>query len=417
MHVLLIHQAFTELGEPGGTRHHEFARQLVANGHQVTVISGQVSYLTGERLAQGWLHKEVDDAGVAIWRCYTYPAWHRSFVHRVLSFFSFAISSFLSGLQVRKVDLVWGTSPPIFQVLTAWLLARLKGARFLFEVRDLWPYFAVAVGVLRNPLLISLSEWLERFLYRRADHVLLNSPGFVEHVERRGARSVDIVPNGVDSTMFNPRDDGEDFRRLHGLEGKILVLYTGAHGMSNDLGIVLEAAERLREAPEITFVLLGDGKEKPNLMAQSAAMQLKNVRFLPPVPKNEIPNVLAAADLCLAILKPIDAYKTTYPNKVFDYMAAGRAVVLAIDGVIREVLEEAGAGVAVQPGDPEALANAVRKLAEDPEQRQRMGLAGHDYVRRNFDRTILARKLLLVMEKMVGGHRSDDRRNRHSEGD
>ena len=187
--------------------------------------------------------------------------------------------------------------------------------------------------------------------------------------------------------------------------------------MSNDLGIVLEAAEHLRETPEIIFVLLGDGKEKPNLMAQAEARQLKNVRFLPPVPKNEIPKALAAADLCLAILKPIEAYKTTYPNKVFDYMAAGRAVVLAIDGVIREVLEEAGAGIAVQPGDPEALANAVRKLAEEPEQRRQMGLAGHDYVKRNFDRPVLARKLLLVMEKMVGGHHSDDRRNRHGKGD
>ncbi|HEY44468.1 MAG TPA: glycosyltransferase family 4 protein, partial [Anaerolineae bacterium] len=117
------------------------------------------------------------------------------------------------------------------------------------------------------------------------------------------------------------------------------------------------------------------------------------------------------------ILKPIEAYKTTYPNKIFDYMAAGRAVVLAIDGVIREVLEEAGAGIAVQPGDPEALANAVRKLAEEPEQRRQMGLAGHDYVKRNFDRPVLARKLLLVMEKMVGGHHSDDRRNRHGKGD
>jgi len=415
MHILLIHQAFAELGEPGGTRHHELARQLVSKGHQVTVLAGQVSYLTGERTEKGWLQKKLDDVGVTIWRCYTYPSWHRSFVHRILSFFSFTLSSFISGLQVKNVDLVWGTSPPIFQVLTALFLARLKGARFLFEVRDLWPYFAVAVGVLRNPLLIRLSEWLERFLYRRADHVLLNSPGFADHVERRGARSVDIVPNGVDITMFNPQDDGESFRRLHGLEDKILAVYAGAHGMSNDLGVVLEAAEHLQENPRILFVFLGDGKEKPNLMALAKAKNLKNVRFLPPVPKKEIPKALAAADLCLAILKPIEAYKTTYPNKVFDYMAAGRAVVLAIDGEIREVLEEAGAGVAVLPGDSKALADAVRTLADKPEQRRQMGLAGHDYVRRNFDRPSLARKLLLVMEKMVGGNPSNDRENRLSE--
>jgi glycosyltransferase involved in cell wall biosynthesis len=376
-----------------------------------------VSYLTGERIEGGWLHKKVDEVGVSIWRCYTYPSWHRSFVHRVLSFLSFTISSFLSGLRVKNVDLVWGTSPPIFQVITAWLLARFKGVQFLFEVRDLWPYFAVEVGVLRNPLLIHLSEWLERFLYRRADHVILNSPGFVDHVEKRGARSIDIIPNGVDITMFNPHDNGETFRRNHNLEDKILAVYAGAHGMSNDLGVVLEAAEHLQEDPRILFVFLGDGKEKPSLMATAVAKNLRNVRFLPPVPKVEIPGALAAADLCLAILKPIEAYKTTYPNKVFDYMAAGRAVVLAIDGEIREVLEEADAGVAVQPGDAVALGDAIRTLADEPELRRRMGLAGHDYVRRKFDRPSLARKLLLVMEEMVGGIPADERESRLSGGE
>jgi glycosyltransferase involved in cell wall biosynthesis len=152
-------------------------------------------------------------------------------------------------------------------------------------------------------------------------------------------------------------------------------------------------------------------------MATAVAKNLRNVRFLPPVPKVEIPGALAAADLCLAILKPIEAYKTTYPNKVFDYMAAGRAVVLAIDGEIREVLEEADAGVAVQPGDAVALGDAIRTLADEPELRRRMGLAGHDYVRRKFDRPSLARKLLLVMEEMVGGIPADERESRLSGGE
>ena len=154
MHILLIHQVFAALGEPGGTRHHEMARYLASRGHRVTVITGQVNYLTGERTANGWVQTETDDHDVVINRCYTYAAWHRSFFHRVLSFFSFTISSFFIGLRVREVDLVWGTSPPIFQGLTAWVLARLKRIPFLFEVRDLWPYFAVAIGVLSNPILI-----------------------------------------------------------------------------------------------------------------------------------------------------------------------------------------------------------------------------------------------------------------------
>ena len=403
MHILLIHQAFATLSEPGGTRHHELSRHLVALGHRVTVLTGQVSYLTGQHTASGWVQREVDDLGVVIWRCYSYPAWHRSFIHRMLSFFSFMISSLVNGIRVREIDLVWGTSPPMFQGLTAWLLARLKRARFLFEVRDLWPFFAVAVGVLRQPLLIRLSEWLERFLYQKADHVVVNSPGYVEHVRMRGARAVDLIPNGVDVSMFDPHADGEAFRRAYGLEGKFVVLYAGAHGMSNDLEVVLSAAERLSDHPEVVFVFVGDGKEKRNLIARSETMALQNVCFLPPVAKAEMPEVLAAADACVAILKPVEAYKTTYPNKVFDYMAAGRAVVLAVDGVIREVVEDAGAGVFVPPGDSEALATAVNRLVADPEEGKHMGMAGRAYVTQHFNRPELAGKMERVMEAVHRG--------------
>ncbi len=261
-------------------------------------------------------------------------------------------SSFWAGLKVRQVDLVWGTSPPIFQGVTAWALARLKGVPFLFEVRDLWPAFAIDVGVLRNPLLIKLSLWLERFLYRHADQMLVNSPGFVEHIAQRGAREVLVVPNGVDPFMFDPYENGAGYRQQHDLAGRYIVMYAGAHGMSNDLGVVLEAARLLQDQPEIAIVFVGDGKEKPALQAQAAQMGLHNVYFLPPVPKAGMAQALAAADACIAILKPIKMYATVYPNKVFDYMAAGRPVILAIDGVIRQVVEEAEAGVFVQPGDP-----------------------------------------------------------------
>jgi len=309
----------------------------------------------------------------------------------------------VNGIRVREIDLVWGTSPPMFQGLTAWLLARLKRARFLFEVRDLWPFFAVAVGVLRQPLLIRLSEWLERFLYHKADHVVVNSPGYVEHVRMRGAQAVDLIPNGVDVSMFDPHADGEAFRRIYSLEGKFVVLYAGAHGMSNDLEVVLRAAESLSDHPEVVFVFVGDGKEKQNLIARSETMALQNVLFLPPVAKSRMPEVLAAADICVAILKPVEAYKTTYPNKVFDYMAAGRAVVLAVDGVIREVVEDAGAGVFVPPGDSEALATAVYRLVADPEEGKRMGMAGRAYVTQHFNRPELAGKMERVMEAVYRG--------------
>lgn len=399
MHILLIHQAFAALDEPGGTRHHELARHLVNQGHQVTIIASSVSYLTG--ITEGKrIRKSSDDLGVTLIRSYTLPALHRSFVWRVISFLSFMVSSFINGLFVRKVDLVWGTTPPIFQGLTALFLARLKGVPFLLEVRDLWPAFAVAVGVLKNKLLISLSEWLEGFLYKNADQVMVNSPGFVDHVQSRGANQVCLIPNGADPAMFSPQARGLEFRAAHGLDGQFVVLYAGAHGMSNDLEVVLDAAEQLKDEKEIRIVLLGSGKEKARLQADAIKRHLENVLFLPPVPKLKMNEALAAADACLAILKPIDLYKTTYPNKVFDYMAAGRPVILAIDGVIRDVVEGAQAGIVVKPGDPTALAAAIRELSSDPEKCRQMGMNGRKMIETRFSRVELADKFTALLESM-----------------
>jgi glycosyltransferase involved in cell wall biosynthesis len=403
VHILLIHQAFAALDEPGGTRHHELARHLAQRGHRVTIIASPVSYLTG-KIRSGrsrWVERQSDGPQITILRAYTYPALHRSFVHRIFSYLSFMISSFLLGLGVRSVDLVWGTSPPIFQGITAWLLSRLKRVPFLFEVRDLWPAFAVAVGVLHQPLIIRLSEWLERFLYKRAKLVVVNSPGYIEHVRQRGAKRVELVPNGAETAMFDPQDDGLAFRRQHGLEGKFIALYAGAHGLSNDLGVVLQAAQQLLDHPEIVFVLLGDGKEKPRLVSQAQALGLTNLRFLPPVSKNEMPAALAAAGACIAILKPIELYKTTYPNKVFDYLAAGRPVVLAIDGVIRQVIEAAGAGIPIPPGDAAAMAAALLDLAQHPETGRGMGQRARRYVETHFDRAELADQLADLMVELA----------------
>ncbi|NJD58350.1 MAG: glycosyltransferase WbuB [Anaerolineales bacterium] len=403
MHILLIHQAFAALDEPGGTRHHELARYLASQGNRVTIIASPISYLTGKARSARipWAERQLDGDLITIIRAYTYPALHRSFAYRLVSFFSFMKSSFLIGLGAKDVDLVWGTSPPIFQGLTAWSVARLKGVPFLFEVRDLWPAFAVAVGVLKNPLLVWLSERLERFLYKHADLLVVNSPGFIDHVKSRGAKRVELVPNGTDTLMFSPNLDGKPFRQQHGLDGKFVALYAGAHGLSNDLGTVLKAAQILRPRADIQIVLLGDGKDKPLLQAKAAQAGLGNVLFLPPIAKVDMPAALAAADACIAILKPIEMYKTTYPNKVFDYMAAGKPVVLAIDGVIREVVVQAGGGIPIQPGDPAALAQAILQLADDPKAAHQMGLNARSYVETHFDRNELATNLLVLINNLA----------------
>jgi glycosyltransferase involved in cell wall biosynthesis len=206
------------------------------------------------------------------------------------------------------------------------------------------------------------------------------------------------------------------FRQENGLDSKFLVVYAGAHGISNDLDVILQAARLLKDQAGICFVLVGDGKEKPTLESRAHQMGLENLIFLPPVPKNGMSQVLAAADACIAVLKPLELYKTTYPNKVFDYMAAGRPVILAIDGVIRQVIEEAGAGIPVGPGNPPSLAQAVLQLAADHAQGgkmgSQMGLAGRAYVEEHLSRAKSAEKLTLLLEEMwrVNGRENPGRR-------
>ncbi len=320
MHILLIHQAFAALDEPGGTRHHELARFLARQGHQVSIIASPVSYLTGKE-KQSAINEEDAGGMVKIYRSYTYSALHKSFIHRVISFLSFTISSFFKSLPIKNVDLVWGTTPPIFQSASAWLVSRLKRAPFLLEVRDLWPEFAIAVGVLKNPTLIKCSYRLEKFLYRHADRIVVNSPGFINLVRDKGGKDIMLIPNGADISFFNDQNDPR-IRKELGWTNKFIVLYAGAHGMSNDLEVVLEAAKLLADEKRIHLVLLGDGKEKPILVNEAEQLNLSNLTFLDPVPKNKVAEILSAADACIAILKPIEMYKTTYPNKVFDYMAA-----------------------------------------------------------------------------------------------
>jgi lipopolysaccharide/colanic/teichoic acid biosynthesis glycosyltransferase len=328
-------------------------------------------------------------------RCPAFSRMQRSFIGRVLGFLTFMVSSFLAGLRVRRVDIVWGTSPPLFQGLTALLVARFKGVPFVFEIRDLWPDFAVQTGVLRNRLLISLSRALEHFLYRNADRLIVNSPGFIPHLVGCGVpeAKVTLVANGVEPGAFRPEEQGEAVRKELGIVDQFVVLYTGAFGLANDLGVLLEVAERLKGFSNIVFLLVGDGKEKRSIARTIAEKRLANVRLVPAQPKSRIPEYLAAADVCVAILKAIPMFSTTYPNKVFDYMAAGRPTVLAIDGAIRQVIEAAQGGTFACPGQPGAIAEAILKYAQDPELGKRHGMNARRYVAANFAREKQSLKL------------------------
>ena len=401
MHVLLIHQAFAGPNEPGGARHWDLATRALAKGHRFTVVASDASYLTGRPAESG----EEETPGLTVVRVRTLRTLHRSFAWRVAAFLGFMLSSTFRALAVRKVDLVFGTSPPIFQAVSAWLAAALKRVPFVLEIRDLWPEFAVGMGVLTNPILVRLARGLESFLYARADLLVVNSPAYRDYLLKRGIpeAKVRFVPNGVDASMFEPSARGEALRREWGCDGKAVALYAGALGPANDIPTLLGAADLLKEEADIAIVLVGDGKDRPKLEEAARARGLANVRFAGTLPKRRMPEALAACDVGVAILQDIPMFRTTYPNKVFDYMAAGRPTVLAIDGVIRDVVEEAGGGTFVPPGDAEALAEAIRGLARDAERRTRMGAAARAFVEERFNRDDQAELFVRSLEQALSG--------------
>lgn len=390
---MLIHQAFAGPGDAGGTRHFEFARILSGQGHRFSVVTSRYSYLTGKLRAEVTTGNYAIADGVVVLPVWVPATIHRSFVWRVIAFVAFMITSFFRALTVKDVDVVLGTSPPIFQALSAWMVGALRRKPFVLEIRDLWPEFAVAMGVLTNRPLIWLARKLERFLYGRAALIIVNSPAYREYLVALGvpAGKISVVPNGVDPSMFDPRADGGPERREIGVEGRFVVTNAGALGMANDIDTILEAAVLLRDHEEIVFLLVGDGKERPRLEASAKARGLNNVQFLGAVPKEKIPRILAASDVCTATLMDIPMFRTTYPNKVFDYMAAGRPTILGIGGVIREVVESADGGIYVPPGDFKKLAEVILMLSQDSALKLQLGDNARKYVCEHFERASQAR--------------------------
>lgn len=404
MHTILIHQAFVSPNEAGGTRHYEFARYVVGNSQQFTIVASDLSYLTGRKTVEhrGLVGRQEME-GVTILRAYTYPSLHRSFLWRIVTFLSFMVTSVLAAWRASGVDLVMGTSPPIFQAVSAWLVAFVRRKPFLLEIRDLWPAFAIDMGILKNPLLIGLSRWLERFLYARATHLLVNSPAYRDYLLDLGvpAGKISLIANGVDPTMFDPTAKGEWVRQQLNLTDQFIVTYAGALGQANDIPTILQAAKQLQDHPQIHILLVGDGKERAKLEKMSQELGLTNVTFTGPRPKSEMPAFLAASDACLATLQDIPMFRTTYPNKVFDYMAAGRPTILGIDGVIREVIEAANGGLFVSPGNPGRLAEAILALSQRPAEAQTMGQAARRHVESHFNRHQQAQQFLALLQQIA----------------
>jgi glycosyltransferase involved in cell wall biosynthesis len=409
MRILLVTHYFPpETGAPQA-RLSALAATWTADGDTVTVLTGMPNHPAGVMPPEyrGAIRRQERRDGYRVVRTWLYATPNDGVARKTLGHLSFMISSVLLGWRAcGPADVVVVSSPTFFSIGAAWLLARLKRARLVVEVRDLWPAIFVDLGVLTSRTLIWLLERLELAAYATADAVVVVSDGFRANLISRGVPpgKVHTIRNGVALGDFDPDGAASPAirARLGARPGDCLVLYLGTHGISQALPGVADAAARLAGEP-IHFAFVGEGAGQPRLRSRVDELGLANVSLHPGVPHAEVPAVLAAADICLAPLRCIPLFATFIPSKIFEYLGAGRAVIGAVAGEAAQILRAAGAAV-VPPEDSAALAAAVRELAADPAGRLAMGRQGRAYVERFFDRVALAREYRKILE-MAGGRR------------
>lgn len=411
MNILLIHQYFLEEDDPGGSRWNEFTRIWTDAGHTVTVLAGMMHYNGNEKRAEykGKYFVSKKQGAVNVWRCHVSESYNKSFLGRLWGYFSFMFSALYAGLfkAKGKFDVVIVTSPPLFVGITGYLVSRLRRMPFVFEVRDLWPESAIDTGVLTNKLIIKLAYWVEAFIYRRAKLINVLTPAFYKTLrDKKGIPEKKLIQisNAADFSLSErllADFDRPAFRREHALEGHFVITYVGAHGVANHLEQVLDAGEALADT-NVLFLLIGQGMEKDRLVKMGKDRNIGNVRFLDAVPKAEVFRYILASEMGASVLKRVDTFKTVYSNKTFDYMSCKRPILMAIDGVSRELLEDAGAGTYVEPENISEYNRIIREYLAEPSRIEREGESGYRYARENFDREVLAKKYIDQIAEIAG---------------
>jgi glycosyltransferase involved in cell wall biosynthesis len=410
MKILIVHQYYLMPGQAGGSRFNEMARLWTQQGHEVTVIAGTLDYASGkapERYDGHWISKENDGA-VIVYRCHVPATYARSYVGRMWAFVGFTLSASTAALRVPRPDVVIATSPPLVATIPGWIAARLSRhpVPWIFEVRDLWPESAITTGVLRagSPL-TRLLYGLEKWACRSASKINVLTPAFQYDMERRALATSTkfcFVPNGADTGSFSPGPRGNEMRRQLEWGDRFVVMYSGAHGRANALHQLVDAAAELRDRPDILIACVGDGPERQRLTEEAELRGLENIRFYGAKPKASMPEIVNACDVGAAVLQNNPTFRTVYPNKVFDYMSCARPVLLAIDGAARTlVCDQAKAGIFAEPENHQAIASAIRFLADHQAARDEMAANGRRWVLANASRDALAARYLDVLAGMV----------------
>ncbi len=412
MKVLYLSQYFPpEMGAPAG-RVAELSRLWAREGHEVTVLTGFPNHPTGvvpheyrNKFRRLVTREKIE--GVNLVRTWLFPFPNRRAHERVLNYSSFFLSSASTGLFLSRPDAVIATSPQLLVALSGWWLAWLKRVPFVFEVRDLWPESLAAVGAgSANSLLHRVLAEIARFLYRNSDRVVVVTPAFKEYLIEHWSvprEKISVVEHAVRADLFTPHIPHADLRRDLGAEGRFVVSYIGTLGMAHGLETVVEAASRLQQtAPAVLFVLAGEGTEKQRIRAMARSRGLTNLRFVDQQPREKVPAYICASDACLVLLKKKELFNTVLPTKLLEFMSCARPVILGVDGHARQIVQEANAGIFVEPGNSRHLATAVMRLAADPAWGASLGRNGRRYVQQRFSYQRTAKAYLDLLEDLLG---------------
>lgn len=403
--VCYSHYFSPEIGAPSA-RIYDLSKQWVESGHSAEVVTCFPNHPEG-RIYPGYrpgmyMAEQMD--GIHVHRHWTYITPNKGFIKKTLGHISYLPSALLlSNRHLKTPQVIVGSSPTFFAAMAAAWAGIQYNAPFIMEIRDLWPAIFVELGVLRNRRMIAWLERLEMALYRQATKVVTVTESFRDNLIQRGipAEKVHTIPNGADVDFWKPNDSAVELRRQLGLEGRFVVLYIGAHGISHGLGRVLESADQLRAQADISFIFVGEGAEKAGLLRKADELRLKNVMFHDPVDKIGVKEFYSLADVCLVPLRNIPLFDSFIPSKIFEIMAMERPIIGSVRGEPADILNRSGSSIVVEPEDSAAIAGAILYLYQHREQALVMGKQGRDFVVQHYSRRSLASTYLEVMREAL----------------
>ena len=378
------------------------AEALHERGHEVAVLTSFPHYPHGivpQEYRGKTVAEEVLD-GIRVIRTYTYASPNKTFRNRLLNFLSIMLSAPLGVPRLEsRWDVVVAISPSLPSAIMAYAIAKLKGAALVYDLEDIYPETAIVLNMLRNPVMIATSKALEKLVYHCATKIAVISKGFKANLRNKGVpdHKIEIVSNWTDPELFNSRD-GKMTRERYGWTNKFVVMFVGTIGLAQGAEHIVEAARLLSHVPDIQFVFLGAGVEKPRLEALVNEYGLRNVIFLPPRSHEEVPDFLSAADACLVHLRRNSLFAITIPSKTYEYMGMGRPIIMGVEGEAAELVQEAQCGIPVGPENPEAIAQGIVKLYTDPELCSRLGQNGRSFALANYTKDKVLERYLDVLE-------------------